>query len=359
MSIIPLQTVQLWWKPLRFPYTFETLAEGTAFLQQRARKVWPDTIQECTFTVTWQGEEPVEGTITVDEKDSGNPQLLEHAVQGLLENEALLFASSSRQPMEYQRIVATVGWQMEAVISTRTHRALRLLTCGEGLCHEAFRKNFARLQQGIRTVQEEYPLLKGCGNQLRPSYHAVRTMANRTEHFRSGVLSALDGRISAIFEAALAGDAAHYRQNLDTYRHETKAILGEGSILDERRTKKGQELYRLGKEDLIYLASLPDAPLPEEDADEFFHRDTQILGLFRYPLPSEGGNPSVLYQSLYASAFYGDNAAPSSRLDATRHVARALREEHHLGMPQIRNLVRLCDPMCIRDTGYLDVASSC
>ena len=67
----------------------------------------------------------------------------------------------------------------------------------------------------------------------------------------------------------------------------------------------------------------------------------------------------MLYQSLYASAFYGDDAAPSSRLDATRHVARALREEHHLGVPQNRNLVRLCDPMCIRDTGYLDVVSSC
>lgn len=358
MSIIPLQTVKLWWKPLRFPYTFESLAEGTAFLQQHARKVWPDTIQECSFSVTWQGQEPVEGTITVDENDSGNPRLLEHAVQALLENEALLFASSVPRPMDYQRAVATVGWQMEAVISTRTHRALRLLTCGEGLCHEAFRKNFAALQKGIRAAQEKYPLLKGCGNQLRPSYHAVRTMANRTEHFRSGVLSALDGRLSAIFQSALDKDAPHYQQCLDAYRSETQAILREGHILDERRTKKGQELYRLGKEDLAYLASLPDVPISEDAANEFFHRDTQILGLFRYPSAPAEGNPSVLYQSLYASVFYGDDAAPSSRMHATRRVVQKLRDEHHLGGAQVRNLIHLCDPMCVRDTGYLDAVSS-
>lgn len=356
MSIIPIKSVQLWWKPLRFPYTFESLAEGTAFLQQKAKNVWPGTLQECRFCITWGDEEPVEGVLTIDPDDSENPLLLENAVQALLENDALMFSSAKEQPISYERAVATVGWQMESITATKSPRALRLLASGEGLQHGKFHQNFKELQNGIQKAFHNYPLLRGVANLLRPSYHAVQEMPNRTAPFRKLLLSLLTGHLAGVFSSALSNDNETYQIYLSSYQRTAKEILSESHIQDERRTKRGQQFYRLGKEDVRLLSRAQDHPFSEEAAADFLHRDEQILGLFHYPAPKDMDRPDMLFQTLYASLFYETGQKALSRCKTTRNVVQMLRETYHFPDAKIRDLVQCYDPLGGCVTNYPNYA---
>ena len=280
---------------------------------------------------------------------------MEEFIQGIQEDELLLPPTGE----DMEEFVTRESFHVRRLTlnDERADRAKELLLSCAGLDSARFLKRKTEFEHALTHFSFGFPLMDPVITEGHKFLSKIHLAENRSTDFKKVLLYRQKFPLSLAVGYALQENEERVKETMGEARRIYSIFLEDASIVDERFTRLGQELYGLTAldverlRDIQEIAEEEELPMMDDEVSEFLLRDREMAAR---EYPKNINEMERIFLRFYRQGyiFRGVRTA-RNRTDITLHAASHLRLfRKGIGEKDLERVILSLDPLSVHQPSY-------